>query len=386
MLRAMLDPESKEPSNPSYLPFVAYPGAVPPPVPPTPTWTKAYELPSARKVVSSGLQLAVEASKEVRRGSIYIGLLALGAFGPSILLLLLAIAKLLTDPATTDMVATDLPQFLQDRPEIVGPLLLIELLVVIGLVLLLAISIDAQAIAISILGGRASERPVQLFEAITRARQVFWRLASAGFLVGLASIVVQLVITVPFTHPGAPNTGLSFIGSAVATLAVSPWAFASSGIVLGDVGATEALRRSVALFRARPRIAIVVTLFTLVTSAIETFALNAGLDVAVRVATFMHLRLDQGGVGLILPAILVLGFIVAFGSLTFTIAAIVAAPQVTGFLGLTYYSGGLDRARSADGIRPRRFRWVTVPMLVVMIALLALAGLGLPSINAFQPR
>jgi hypothetical protein len=387
----VLDPESGQPTNPapgapSYLPFAAYPIPTAPPPPPTPTWTRAYEVPTARRVVSSGLQLVLDATSAIRRGSIYIGLLALGAFGPAVLLLLLGIGRLMSDPATAATMAKDPTLVFLDQPEIMGPLALIYVLVFVGLILLIAISVDAQAIAISILGGRASDRPVRLWEAITRARQVFWRLAGAGFLVGIASTIVSLLLTLPFIRPADSNTGISFIASAVATLVVSPFAFAATGIVLGDVGAVEALRRSMALFRARPRIAIVVTLFTLVTSAIQSFALGAGLDIAVRVGGFMHLSLDQGGVGLILPAILVLAFVVAFGSLTFTIAAIVAAPQVTGFLGLTYYSGGLDRARTPDGVRPRRFRWVSVPMLLTMIGLLALAGFGLPSISGFQPR
>ena len=79
--------------------------------------------------------------------------------------------------------------------------------------------------------------------------------------------------------------------------------------------------------------------------------------------------------------VIVLAVVMAFGSLTFTIAAIVAAPQVTAFLGLTYYSGGLDRARSADGVRPRRFRWVSIPMAVTMVGLLIAAALALPSVS-----
>jgi hypothetical protein len=394
MLRRMLDPEAGPADTPAagpapatpgpaaYLPFAAYP--VPAPAPPTPTWTKAYELPSARRVVSAGLQLAVEASAPIRRASIYIGLLSLGAFGPAVVLLLIAIGRLMSDPSTAQMLTNDPSLIFVQHPELVPPLLLLYVLVLLGLILLLAIGVDAQAIAISILGGRAADRPVQLWEAVTRARQVFWRLGAAGFLVGVASAIVSLLVTVPFIRLDDPNTGISFIGTAVAALVVTPFAFASTSIVLGDVDAIEALRRSWTLFRARPRIAFVVTLFTLVTSAIQSFALGAGADLAVRVGGFVHLGFDQGGAGLILPAILVLAFVVAFGSLTFTIAAIVAAPQVAGFLGMTYYSAGLDRARSADGGRPRRFRWVTIPMALAMAGLLALAGFGLPAIVGFH--
>ncbi|MEO8274032.1 MAG: hypothetical protein ABI620_08190, partial [Chloroflexota bacterium] len=364
--------------------FAAYPS--PAPAPPPPTWTKAYEHPTARRVVSTGIQLAVDANREIRRASIYVGLLALGAFGPAVLLLLLGLARLLGDPSIAATIADDPTQVFIDQPDLLGPLALIYFLLIVGVILLVAISIDAQAMAITILGGRAAERPIRLWEAIVRARQVFWRLFAAGLMVGVVSIVVQLVITIPFIRPFDSNTGLSFIASMIGAIVVTPFAFASTGIVLGDVPAVEALRRSMALFRARPRISLVVTLFTLVTSAIQTFAISAGADAAVRVGEVLHLGLDQGPLPLVITVIIVLAFIVAFGSLTFTIAAMVAAPQVTGFLGLTYYSGGIDKARSLDGARPRRFRWVSVPMAVTMLGVLLLAGIGLPSVASFQPR
>ncbi|MCI0345184.1 MAG: hypothetical protein L0221_07015, partial [Chloroflexi bacterium] len=223
-------------------------------------------------------------------------------------------------------------------------------------------------------------------EAVTRARQTFWRLAAAGALVVVVSGIVSFLVTLPFLRPFDGNTGAQFIGSMIGILVVTPWAFAATSIVLGDVGAIEALRRSVRLFRARPRIALVVVLFTLVTGAIQTFALGAGLDVAIRVAEFFHIGLDQGPLGLVLPGILVLAFIVAFGSLTFTIAAIVAAPQVAGFLGLTFYSGGLDRARAPEGFRAGLFHWVSVPMAIAIAGIVVVAALGVPTITSFTPR
>lgn len=386
----MFDPETGPPVPPpagpppaAYLPFAAYRMAVPAPAP---TWTRAYDLPSARRVVSSGLQLAVDASTSIRRGSIYIGLLSLGAFGPTVVLVLLGIGRLMSDPGTAELIDKDPSLLFFEQPELLGPLLLVYALAIAGIILLLAIGIDAQAIAISLLAGRASDRPLQLWEAITRARQVFWRLLGAGSMVWLASYVVTLVVVLPFFNLEHPNTGITFIGSALGTLLVTPFAYASTSIVLGDIGPIEALRRSWRLFRVKPRIALAVTIFTLVTAAIQQFALGAGLDAAERVGTFMHLGFGEGGAGPILSSILVLAFVVAFGSLTFTIAAIVAAPQVAGFLGLTYYAGGLDRARSATGVRPPRFRWVSAPMAFAMVGLLLVAGFQLPSILSFQLR
>src|SRR5206468_10362761 len=101
-----------------------------------------------------------------------------------------------------------------------------------------------------------------------------------------------------------------------------------AGIVLGDVGAREALARSIKLARARPRIALVVALFTLVTAAIQLLALTAGLSLITDVASFFDLGVGGGLGSFALAILLLLAFVMAFGSLSFTIAAIVAAPQV----------------------------------------------------------
>lgn len=379
----MLDPERSE--TPPATPVATQPpqSAAPPQAP---TWTKTYELPTARTVVSAGFQLALAASAAVRRTSIYIGLLSLGAVGPVVILLLVGIGRLMSDPATAETISSDPSLLIFEQPEIAQPLTLIYVLVVVGFVLLGAIGVDAQAIAIATLAGVAAERPLRLAEAITRARQTFWRLVGAGLIVGVVSGIVSLVVSWPFLRPYDSNTGVSFIGSMIGILVVSPWAFAATSIVLGDVGVLESLRRSVRLFRARPRVALVVVLFTLVTAAIQTFAFGAGLDVAIRMAELFQFGLDQGPISLILPGILVLAFVVAFGSLTFTIAAIVAAPQVAAFLGLTFHSGGLERARATEGFRPGPFHWVSVPMAVAMGLIVIVAVAGLPLITNFQPR
>ena len=333
-------------------------------------------------MVGAGFQLVLEASGSIRRASIYVGLLALGAFGPTVLLILLALDRLLGDSTILDRLTSDPTGLIMERPELLEPLLRIELLLVAGVFLLVAISIDAQAIAISILGGRAGDRPLRLREAVTRARQTFWRLAGAGLFVGIASGAVALIVAAPFLRPFDSNWGIQFIGSMVGALVVTPFAFASTGIVLGDVDATEALRRSFALFRLRPQIAFVVTMFTLVTAAIQSFALGASLDVVVRAGELMHLDVTRGGLDLAVTGLIVLAFIVAFGSLTFTIASIVAAPQVAAFLGLTYFSEGLDKARAAPGAEPARFRWVSIPMLLAMLAIAVVAVTGILSIAA----
>jgi hypothetical protein len=376
-------PEPTAPAAPAYLPFGAY---APPSVitAPRPAWARAYELPTARRVVSAGLLLAQSSSVAIRRASIYVGLLSLGAFGPAAILILAGLARLLSDPVTSEMLRNDPFALFTEQPDLAGPLTLVYVTGIVGFVLLLAISIDAQAIAISLLGSAAAGAPLTLSEALTRARQTFWRLVGSGLLVGLGSGLLSLALAWPFLRPLDTNQGVSFIASMIATLVFTPFAFAATGIVLGDTGVVDTLRRSMRLFRARPRIALVVTLFALVTAAIQSFALGGGADLVFRVADFFHI--GEGASSLILPGILVLAFIVAFGSLTFTIAAVVAAPQVAAFLGLTFYSGGLDKARVSVEGPPRRVRWVSVPMTVVMVGLAVIVVAGIPMIASFHPR
>ena len=334
---------------------------------------RVYDLPGARRVVTTGLTLAYRATSELRRASLYIGLLTLALLGPPIVFVIEVITKLhLTDEASLTHLRTN-----QAAASAVLEMILLLYLGIAGWV---AVAIDAQLIAISLLGARAGDRPYALRDAVTRARQVFWRLLRGGLIVGLTVVIVELLVQAVSLAIVGVNTGSSILATVIATLVVSPFGYLSSGIVLGDVGALEALRRSVTLARARPRIAIVVALFTLVTSAIQQFALGAGLEVVFDAENALHLD-PAGNVGSLVVAILVvLALLMAFGSLTFTISAIVAAPQVAAFLGLTYYSAGLDRALVVDPAKPR-FRWVTRPMVAMILVVALLSALGVQSVQ-----
>jgi NADH:ubiquinone oxidoreductase subunit 6 (subunit J) len=375
-------PAPSLPSPAAYLPFGAY---APPSLlaPVRPAWTRTYELPSARQAVYAGLQLVVDGNRSIRRASIYIGLLTLGALGPAAILVLMLVARFLRTPGALDSLLRDPNGFASGHTELLGPFLTAEILFGLAIILVLAISIDAQAIAISFLAATAAGQSITLREALLRARQTFWRLLGAGGLVGLGTGLLTLLFAWPFLRPFDSNQGISFIAQVLATLLFTPFAFASTGIVLGDVGAIESLRRSTRLFRARPRIALVVTLFPLVTGAVQAFALDAGAGLEERLASFFHL--GEGGGPLLLPALLVLALVIAFGSLTLTIAAIVSGPQVAAFLGLTFYSAGLDRARTRpDGPKPNP-RWVTVPMAVVIVCLGITAFVAVLSMGSTTP-
>jgi hypothetical protein len=328
---------------------------------------RAYELPGPRRVVIHGLQLASAGSTELRQASLYIGLLTLGLLGPTLIYGLAVLVHF----RVTDVQSLD--GLFRDRA-MLGAFLGFEALAGGAILGWLAVTIDGRLIAISLLAARAGDQAFSLRQATIRARQVFWRVVAASALVGIVSVVVQVVILLLLGDINGSNQGATLIATFIATLVVAPFGYVATGIVLGDVGATESIRRSVRLARARPTIAFVVALFTFVASAIQTFALSAGLEVAVRVGQFLHLGVDAGWLALALIVIGVLAFVVALGSLAFTVSAIVVAPQVAAFLGLTFYSGGLDNARRAAEEGRPKFRWITIPMAVLMI-LLALGAL-----------
>ena len=345
------------------------------PAGPPPPVLRAYELPTARRVVTFGLQLAYRSNGDLRRASLYIGVLTLALLGPPLVFLVEFIARF-------QFADVDAFTSLIEDPsgDAVGPFLALILAGYVAIFGWLAVSIDGQLIAVALLASRATDQVLSLRQATIRARQVFWRMIRGSFLAGLVSSVVQLVVSAIIVAViGRTDTSGIFV-TVIAVILLAPLGYLATAVVIGDVGAIEALKRSIRLARARPRIAFVVALFTLVTAAIQTFALFAGLDLLVRVAAFLHLGVSGDVLPMVLTLLGLLAFVMAFGSLNFTIAAIVAAPQVSAFLGLTYYAGGLDRARDLPPTGPR-FRWVTRPMVVAMVIVAIASGLGVSSLR-----
>jgi hypothetical protein len=338
----------------------------PPPV------LRAYELPTARSVVTYGLQLAYRSSADLRRASLYIGLLTVALLGPPLVFALEFLAR---------YQFADLEAFtkLMRDPAAAAPFLALLLAVYLAIFGWVAVAIDGQLIAVALLAGRAAEKGLTLREATTRARQVFWRMVRGSFLVGLVSSLIQVVVSAVLVAMVGRTDTSGIVVTVVAVILVAPLGYLATGVVIGDVGAIEALKRSVRLARARPPIALVVALFTLVTAGVQTFAIAAGLDLFLRVGAFLHVGASSGVGPLVLTLLGLLAFVMAFGSLNFTIAAIVAAPQVAAFLGLTYYAGGLDRTREIVVGAPR-FRWVTRSMVVVIIVVGLCSAIGLSSL------
>ncbi|HEY2916907.1 MAG TPA: hypothetical protein VGI98_06805 [Candidatus Limnocylindrales bacterium] len=302
-----------------------------------------YELPTARQVVGRGLQLAYDSTRDLRRASLYVGLVMLAVAGPFLVLGLVDIPRFaafpLDDPQS--MTREETRRFLA----LFAPLYSAGLLAILGFA---AVAIDASLMAVGILAGRAVGRPLRLREALQRARQVYWRYGLAAFAVGLISGSISLAVEAAdggFTRQ--PSLGLSLLTSFVATIVVMPFSYVATATVIGDVGAGAALGRSVTLVRARPRLAVVVAAFAFAAAALQTFGLGAAVGVVENLAELLHPSLDLNGPGLIVVGLLAAVGLVALGSLVLTVAAVTTAPQVAAFLGLTHFSAGLDRARQA---------------------------------------
>jgi hypothetical protein len=354
-----------------------------------------YDLPGAREVVGRGLQLAYDASAELRRASLYIGLLLFALAGPALIVLIADLPRLrdfpIENPAGLDQ------QTATEFISIFGSLSILASVALLGFV---TISIDGTIMAVTILAGRAVGRPVTLRQALLRARQVFWRYGAAIFVIGLVGQVASTAVTsISAVAQGELSSGVDLLSVFASTLITAPFGYVAAGIILGDADAGTALRRSITLARARPRLAAVVATFAFLAGVLELFGIGAAADAAGRVIAFEHLSFDPTGGDVLVALPVIAAVLIALGSLGVTVAAVVAAPQVVAFLGLTHYSAGIDRiptpgpdpatheAEPAEpstsawvrGAEPHaeRFRWVTIPMLVLIAfaGFIAIAGL-----------
>jgi hypothetical protein len=357
------------------------------------------------------LDLALQSSSGLRPASIYIGAQLMGLLGPLLILGILAFTRLPDIGGVFGGAVPTAPPSEEDAALIA----LIGLAAVVAATGFVALAVDSQLMAASLLAAQSTGRSISLREAVIRARQTFWKVIGASLLVGLPLAALSFGLTELFAPTlGRDTEGTALAAGAVTMLVGLPFVYITTGIVLGEVGALESIRRSIGLARARWRLALVVALFGAAIGYIELFALGAGGDILVRVATTLGLGFESGALTTFVTLCLVLVGLLALGSLTFTIAALTTAPQVVAFLALTGYAGGLDRARDvaralesgavqvahdrpiepaslgpAPGsgftgwARPSvtdapRFRWVTIPMLAAIgLAVLAsLAGIA----------
>lgn len=363
-------------------------------------------LPTARQLVGRGLDLVVGATPQLRIGSLFVAGTFLGLAGPFAIVAVELVSKLPGLLSPGDLRAPNSPfvrnsAFGPDSPfglAFVG----IAVLSVIASIGFVVLSIEGSIIAESLLAGRLTGRPLSLRQAVIRSRQTFWRVVRGSLIVGLPLAGLSMAISAALgSRAGQGSDAPSLVASLAVGFVGAPFTYLISGIVLGDVGAREALRRSIRLTRARWRLPLIMALLAFVSGAIELFALGAGLDEVTRVAGVLHLGFDADVPRRLVSYLLLLVGVLALGTLAFTIGAILAAPRVVAFVGLTQFSGGLDRAREADAAMsapaisapiltgpadqapppshwsnpppPAAFRWLSVPTILGIVTAVVVA-------------
>ena len=320
---------------------------------------------SARQLIASSFELLLRLGDPLRRASFYIGIIVLGLIGPFVL----ATWGLLVANPSLDVFN---PVGDPAAPAAAGWMVL--LLGLLGAGALIA-GIESPGVAIALLGGAQAGHPIGIRAAVQRTRMCFWSLVVASLCVSIPITIVQSII--------GQSTQAGFVtGLVVGTLIQWPFVYAQAGIVLGGVGPIEALKRSIGIVRVRKVAALILAILPSVYGLILLLGLSAGVDVAVRAMEALGLGTDSGPAGIALVTVLIVMIVFAIGTLLFTVNAIIYAPQVVMFVGLTRATMGLDRVRPGgdndpDHHGPERpkFRWLTRPMLLgFALGALALAG------------
>jgi hypothetical protein len=354
-----LEPRAQPPANPF---------AVTPPAPVGPVAVSPVPVPpvvSARQLIASSFELLLGQSGPLRGASFYIGLIVLGLIGPFVLA---TWGLLVANPALDVFNPVGDPA----APAAAGWMLVLLSLLVAGS---LIGGIESTGVAIALLGGAQAGHPIGIRAAVQRTRMCFWPLVVASICVSIPVAIVQSII--------GQSTELGFIsGLVVGTLIQAPFVYAQAGIVLGGVGPIEALKRSIRIVRVRKVAALILAILPSVYGLLVLLGLGAGIDVAVRALEALGLGADSGPAGIALVTVLIVMIVFAIGTLLFTVNAIVYAPQVVMFVGLTRATIGLDRVRPGGDHDPdhhgperARFRWLTRPMLLgFALGGLALAG------------
>lgn len=372
-----LDPASPPAEPPPITPAVAgtdvlaevepAPGPATPPAEPPPVPDAIRDLPlSGRRIVPIALDLLLRAEPQLRAASFYIGFLLAATVAPAVALFGGA-AVVLGDALFDPFAALDAWS---------------AWLALAGLVALpgfFVAAVESRVLATAVIAAAIEGRPLTMGGLLALSRRRFWTAARAAFLVGIVVVVGQtvgetLVAGVADAY-GEIAFGASLLGGVVLS---TPFVYAFAGVVVGEVGALEAIRRSWRLFRARPRLAVVVTVFSLITQFVLLFAFSAGTDVAVRV-------LDALGIGGEIPlaAAVAAAIVMVFGlgTLLFLAEAIAATPAVHAFVALTYYTRGLEAGRRPEDEARGRRAWLTRPLVVGVVLGFGALAMGLAALG-----
>ena len=319
--------------------------------------------------VRTALDVLTRASNDVRSASFYVGALVLGTIGP------LALLVWGLEVASDGRGIEDVAALLEDRAG--GWLIAAGWIAILGFV---TAFIHSRGTAVALLGARVEGRPFGTRDAVLRSRMTFWRVLGGLFLVNVPVAMGQRLIgdwlDLAF---GAPSEVTTITPGIVMAILAAPLAYVVTGIVLGDVGAIESVRRSVRLFRARPASGVVVSLFALAAQYLTVLGAVAGVDIVARVFESLDVSPGSGDLAVAVITVVILAGAFAIGSLMFTVAALAAAPQVVMFLSLTHTTLGLDRVPQPAAAS--EFRWLTWPTALLAGAGVIVAIGGLAALN-----
>lgn len=350
-------------------PPVGLPLGVPPPPPPAPVAPDVIRgLPlGTGRLVAMALDLLTRQDAGLRGGSFYIGFLLLATAGPVIALVAIAYLVLGGDA------------FASDGPtgNIIGWTLLAGIPATLGY---FAVSIEASALSVAIIGGRAEGRSLRLRESIAISRRRFWPVFGgqivAGIIVAIAGGIASEITDLTLGKVDAIDYGVQLV---VGIIVGAPFVYTTAGIVLGEVSVGDAIGRSLRLFGARKRLAVTVSAFGALSQLIILLGIGIGLDTTDRLGVAAGL-LDS--IPVPLAVVVVAALVFALGTLTFLVAAIAAAPAVYSFAALTHYTHGLEFGRRAPlAVRRLWDPWLTRPMaigIIVAFGSLVLGVLTLP--------
>lgn len=322
----------------------------------------------ARAILPAAMDLLAGAQRPLRRASFYIGFIALVLIGP-IALLLWFVAVAGGDAAVFAVFDV------RGETALDGPIALALLLAVVGYPITV---VESRGVAAAVIGAQLEGRPLALGGAVVIARRRFWRIVGASILTGIPLLVGQAMgQAVGEALFGTLEDATIVFALAGGIVAAAPFTYALPGIVLGEVGAVEAVSRSVGLARARPRLAVGVATFGLLSQAVLFLGLGAGLDLVVRGVDLVG-PIEGSELALVVGSVVVGGLVFALGTLIFTAEALAAAPQVAAFAALTHYARGLELGRDeAVAAAPWTIRYVGGAMVIgIGLAVLAVV-LGL---------
>jgi hypothetical protein len=325
----------------------------------------------ARGLVRESLDLLTRPDSGLRGPSFYIGFILLVTLGPLVALVALLFVLPGNEPSSP---ASGLGWGYGTGHGSLAWLGWLILAGIPGMLGYVAATIEARALATAVIGARAEGRPLRLVESISLARRRFWPVLGAqlliGFVTGLVTSIASLVV---FAIMG-PVEPISYgVQLALGLLVGAPVVYVPAAIVLGGTGVFESIRRSFVLASARKRLAVVVTLFGLISQFVVMFGLSAGLDTIARFIAGTGLT-ETFPPPLVVPV--TAAFVFAFGTLIFLVEVIAAAPPVFAFIALTHHTWGLeDGRRDPVGVRYLWDPWVTPGLAVgAGLALLALVG------------